>query len=243
MTRLRADPRLELAPAFGLTLALALGLVLSGCASHPRRPKPAPPPLPPPAAPTALPATPASLAAAVAADSARLEHETSAGSREAVANDATRNAEACLAQAPQAVECLYSQGVALGLNAGVHPTKAGQLLNQMLDALKRAEAVDPSYDQAGPARVRALVLTRAPGWPLGPGDPAAGLTAARQAVELKPTFPPNLLALAEAQAKTGDAQGARTSYARAREAALAWPASEGDRAAWVREANKGLGQP
>ena len=44
---------------------------------------------------------------------------------------------------------------------------------------------------------------------------------------LRPLYPPNLLALAEALAKTGDPSGARESYARARDAALALPAARG----------------
>ena len=90
-----------------------------------------------------------------------------------------------------------------------------------------------------PARVRALVLIRAPGWPLGPGDAEAGLVAARRAVALRPQYPPNLLALAEALSKTGDGNGARANYGRARDAALAQPAAA-DRDEWLRTADQGL---
>jgi hypothetical protein len=117
--------------------------------------------------------------------------------------------------------------------------RAGELLNKMLGDLASAEAADPDYDQAGPARVRALVLIRAPGWPLGPGDADAGLAAARRAVTLRPQYPPNLLALAEALAKTGDADGARENYARARDAAQTLPAAA-DRDDWLRQADQGL---
>jgi pimeloyl-ACP methyl ester carboxylesterase len=109
----------------------------------------------------------------------------------------------------------------------------------MLDNLARAEAADPNYDEAGPARVRALVLIRAPGWPLGPGDAEAGLVAARRAVTLRPLYPPNLLALAEALAKSGDSSGASENYARAHDVALELPAAA-DRDEWLREADQGL---
>ncbi len=109
----------------------------------------------------------------------------------------------------------------------------------MLATLIHAEAADPDYDEAGPARVRALVLIRAPGWPLGPGDVEAGLAAARRAVALRPQYPPNLLALGEALTKTGDASAAREAYARARAAALALPAA-GDGGEWLREADQAL---
>jgi hypothetical protein len=129
--------------------------------------------------------------------------------------------------------------MALGLEARAHPTHAGDSLSGMLAALTSAEAADPAYDHAGPARVRALVLIRAPGWPLGPGDIDAGLDAARRAVSLRPQYPPNLLALAEAQSKTGDASGARETYTRARAAAQAMPTTA-DRDDWLREADQAL---
>lgn len=185
--------------------------------------------------------TPAELAASIAADAAHSQYESDAKARESLAAEADRDARACLAQAPQEVGCLYGEGIALGLEARAHPAHAGQLLGHMLEALSKAEALDPQYDEAGPARVRALVLTRAPGWPLGPGDPEAGLAAARRAVELSPRYPPNLLALAEALAKTGDAQGAQRAYQQAREAALAWPRAA-DRDTWLHDAERGAAQ-
>jgi hypothetical protein len=179
------------------------------------------------------------LAAAVAQDAARNDHETDAKAREALAADAYENADACLAQAPHAAACLYYHGIALGLEARAHPLHAVDSLKAMIEALTSAEAADPQYDHAGPSRVRALVLTRAPGWPIGPGDPDAGLAAAQRAVTLQPQYPPNVLALAEAQAKTGDGQGARQSYAHARDLAQGLPPST-DRDDWVSQADKAL---
>ena len=179
------------------------------------------------------------LAAAVAQDAARNDLESDAKAREALAADAKQNADACLAQAPQAVACLYYHGIALGLEARAHPLHAVDSLKAMVEALTSAEAADPQYDHAGPSRVRGLVLTRAPGWPLGPGDPDAGLAAAQRAVTLQPEYPPNVLALAEAQAKTGDGQGARLSYTHARDLAQRLPPST-DRDDWVRQADKAL---
>jgi hypothetical protein len=155
---------------------------------------------------------------------------------------AGRNADACLSQVPQTAACLYDHAVALGLEVRAHPTRAGELLSSMLEFLTRAESADATYEEAGPARVRALVLIRAPAWPLGPGDAEAGLVAARRAVMLRPRYPPNLLALAEALAKTGDDRGAKENYARAHDAALALPAAA-DRDEWLREADQGLQHP
>jgi hypothetical protein len=204
-------------------------LALGACATQPR-----PPPLPGPQAST----TP-ELAAAIDADAKRSDHEPDAKVRAELAAEAGRDADACLAREPQAAACLYGSAIALGLEARAHPARAGESLSGMLDKLARAESADPNYDEAGPARVRALVLIRAPGWPLGPGDTDAGLEAARRAVALRPLYPPNLLALAEGLARTGDRSGARENYARARNAAQALPGAA-DRDEWLRDAEQGL---
>ena len=204
-------------------------LALTACATQPR-----PPPLP-----RAQPSTTLELAAAIDADARRSDHEADARVRAELAAEAGRDADTCLAREPQAAACLYGGAIALGLETRAHPARAGESLNGMLDKLARAESADPNYDEAGPARVRALVLIRAPGWPLGPGDPEAGLDAARRAVALRPLYPPNLLALAEALAKTGDRSGARDTYVRARDAAQALPEAA-DRDEWLREADHGL---
>lgn len=192
----------------------------------------------PPAAPLP-PTTIEQLAAAVAADARRSDLTTDLKIRAQIAADAMQNAQACLERAPQAAACLYYHGVALGLNARAHPLQANDSLKAMLEALNGAEAADPAYDQAGPARVKALVLIKAPAWPLGPGDPGTGLAAARRAVALRPEYPPNALALAEALAKTGDAHASQDAYRRARDLIQALPPGR-DRDDWQHEADQGL---
>jgi hypothetical protein len=207
-----------------------VALVVAGCATPPRPTEPHP-------IPTAV--TVKELAAAIAADAKRSDHESDSKIRAELAAEASRDAAACLAREPQAVACLYGRALALGLEARAYPTRTGELLNMMLGSLEDAEAADPNYDEAGPARVRALVLIRAPGWPLGPGDAAAGLVAARRAATLRPQYPPNLLALAEALARTGDSNGARENYEHARALAQALPVAT-DRDGWLREADEAL---
>jgi tetratricopeptide (TPR) repeat protein len=213
-----------------LAVCGALTVLVAACAT-PRRPTG---PLP-----SSAPTSVEGLVAAIQADSALSDHASDGQARTQLADEASAYAQACLTEAPQAAGCLYGRGLALGLQARAHPTSAGASLKDMLDALSKADAADPNYDQAGPSRVRALVLLRAPGWPLGPGDADSGLTAARRAVELRPQYPPNLLALGEALAKTGDATGAREAYTRARDEAQALPANK-DRDGWLREADQGL---
>lgn len=181
------------------------------------------------------------LAAAVATAARRSDAATDSKIRGQLAADAGRDAQACLERAPKAAACLYYDAVALGLKARAHPLQANEALKAMLEALMSAEAADPEYDQAGPARVKALVLVRAPAWPLGPGDAEAGLASARRAVALRPDYPPNVMALAEALAKTGDTHGAEESYRRALNLSQAWPPGD-DRDDWLREADQALGK-
>jgi hypothetical protein len=184
-------------------------------------------------------ASSAQLAAAIALDARKSEHESDPRVRGELAGAARRDADSCVAQAPQAVACLYGRGVALGLEARAHPAQAVALLNDMLATLARAESIDPAYDEAGPARVQALVWIRAPGWPLGPGDPERGLAAAERAAAVRPEYPPNWLAVAEAHVKLGATVDARASYARAREVASRQPDTP-DRGDWLNDAALGL---
>lgn len=178
------------------------------------------------------------MSQAVAEDAQRSDGETNAASRAQLSADANRDAQACLAKAPRAAACLYYHGIALGLAARAHPLHAAEYLKSMLEALAAAEAVDPEFDHAGPARVQALVLSRAPAWPLGPGDAETAVIAARRAMLLQPRYPPNVLALAEALSKSGDTSGAAENYARARELIQALAPST-DRDDWLRQAEQG----
>ena len=192
-----------------------------------------------PSAPIAAGGSVESFAAAIAADAQRSDLESDAKVREQLAADAESAAQACLQLSPHSPACLYYHGIALGLQARAHPLRANELLKGMLDALSAAESADPGYDMGGPERVKATVLVRAPGWPLGPGDIDAGVAEARKAVQLRPEHPPNQLALAEALSKSGDTGGARAAYAQVRTLAQALPASA-DRDDWLRQADQGL---
>ncbi len=208
---------------------IGLATLVAACAM-PRRST-----APPPSAPDTV----EGLASAIQSVAARSDHAPDGATRVRFADQAMTYADRCMAMAAQDPACLYGRALALGLQAKAHPMSANASLKAMLDSLAKADTSDPNYDHAGPARVRALVLLRAPGWPLGPGDADAGLTSARRAVELHPEFPPNQLALGEALAKTGDVSGSRQAYERARDEASAYAANE-DRDGWLHEANQAL---
>lgn len=138
------------------------------------------------------------LVGAIRAKAWRAEHETDAAQRESLAVSAVQAAQWCVTRVEASASCHYWLGIALGLQAREKPTTAVDGLEKMVAALRRAIELDESVDDAGPHRVLALVYLRAPGWPTGPGDPEQGLSEARSAWTLAPTFIPNRLALIEA---------------------------------------------
>jgi hypothetical protein len=131
----------------------------------------------------------------------QVEAAQDASARRRLIGSAQQQADACLRQAPRDGACHYARGIVYGLAARESPLQAGSLLKDMLTSLAQAEALSPAVDHAGPARLQAMVLLRAPSWPLGPGDAEAALAAARRAVALDPVWSANVDVLREAQQK------------------------------------------
>jgi len=166
-----------------------------------------------------------------------LEHEGSQKRRAELAREAVALGERCEHVAPQDAQCAYGLALALGAQAREQPSTAHDGLALMADRLARAEKEDSTIDHAGPARVLALLLTRAPGWPTGPGDPDSGLEHAKDATTREPAYAPNWLALAEAARAVGDGELQREAADRAHELAEA-DAQRGEDSAqtWLHEA-------
>jgi hypothetical protein len=207
---------------------LLLLLAAVGCAAPLR-------PLPPPAA-GAVPEDADALAARAREAARQSQYEPSADARRTRAEEAVEAGQRCQQVAPASPACDYALALGLGVQARERPTTATQGLQAMVELLQRANSHDAQQDHAGPARVLALVLLRAPGWPLGPGDPEAGLKAARQAAGLFPDYAPNQLALSEALLVADDAAGSKAAAERGLELARAAAAAGGERDAddWVR---------
>ncbi|HSN13662.1 MAG TPA: hypothetical protein VLT61_03465 [Anaeromyxobacteraceae bacterium] len=183
-------------------------------------------------------------AAEVHALARRIEAEPSASRREAMAEQAVAAGQRCERAMPGAPACEYALAIALGVQARERPTTVHEGLAQMAARLRRVATADPRLDRAGPDRVLALLLLRAPGWPLGPGDPEEGLAAARRAVALYPDHAPNQLALAEALRANGDGDAAHAAARRALALADAAVATgDADAAGWRRDARRLLDAP
>lgn len=160
----------------------------------------------------------AGLLGAMHALSYRIEYEPGVA-KDKLATQEVELGQWCQRRAPKSAECDYRLAIALGQEAREKISVGRDALKRMVDLLHRAIAEDPRIDHAGPHRVLALVLVRAPGWPAGPGDTDEGLAEAKKAVQLAPEAAANQLALAEALLATGDEAGARAAYKKA--AALA----------------------
>jgi hypothetical protein len=181
------------------------------------------------------------LAGAVRVNAWTIEHVKDPAVRAHLVASSVDLAQHCRARAPAAAACDYALAIALGQQARDRPATAERGLPLMVDALDRAARADPSVDRGGPERLKAVLLLRAPGWPLGPGDPEGALAPARAAAARFPDFPPNQLALGEALAANGDRAGARAAWTRARDLARDL-ASRGDpdAAGWAAEAERFL---
>jgi hypothetical protein len=162
----------------------------------------------------------AAVISAMCAISFRIEHDPSAD-REALAVREVELGQWCQRRAPGEAECDYRLAIALGQQARERTSTGKDAMNKMVDLLHRAIARAPGLDRGGPHRVLALLLLRAPGWPVGPGDTEAGLEQARVAARLAPDAAENQLVLGEALAANDRAAEAHAAYQRAIELATA----------------------
>jgi hypothetical protein len=192
----------------------------------------------PTASTTSGPEDAGALAAEARAAARATQHEPSADTRHALTEKAVAAGQRCEQVAPASPACDYALALAVGVQARERPSTATKGLSLMVELLKRANGNDAQQDSAGPSRVLALVLLRAPGWPLGPGDADAGLKAAQKAVELFPNYAPNQLALSEALLVAADEAGSRAAAKRGLELARLAISGGGEQDAndWVREA-------
>jgi len=181
------------------------------------------------------------LLGAMRATAFRIERERDAPARARLAEQAVQLGQWCQRRAPEEPACDYRLAIALGQQTREHRGTAKDAMHRMVDLLRRAIAKAPALDSAGPHRVLALLLLRAPAWPVGPGDPETALEEARAAAGLFPDVADNQLALGEALGKNGAPEEAHAAYARARTLAeAAAKAGDPDAAQWRAEAVAGM---
>lgn len=163
--------------------------------------------------------------------------------RKDAATRAVRAAQWCEIVRPELrdAECAYWLGAALGIQAQQRRATALDGLPRVVERFDTASRNVPEYRFAGPDRALALLLVRAPGFPIGPGDPEESLERARAAVGRFPDHAPNQAALGEALEALGRGDEAREAWSRAlqnaRRAALEGN-PDGD--AWIDDAREAL---
>ncbi len=161
--------------------------------------------------------------------------------REQLAVTAVALGQWCQRLAPTEPECDYRLAIALGQQARERPSTGKDAMGRMVDLLERTIATDPRLDDAGPHRVFAILLLRAPSWPAGPGDADEALEHARAAVRLAPAAPENQIVLGDALAATGNETAARAAYAEAiKRARAASEAGNPEARRWLADARTGL---
>ncbi len=168
------------------------------------------------------------------------ENDTDQQRRRDTATESVSTAQWCSRREPANPTCSYWLALAVGVQANQRRATANDGLQVMVRALHAAIERDERTDHAGPHRVLALVLVRAPGWPTGPGDPDTGLVHAEQAVSLFPDFPPNWLTLGEALHETDQPQRSLEAYRCALEAARG-QLDHPDAVVWIQGAEATLG--
>jgi tetratricopeptide (TPR) repeat protein len=182
----------------------------------------------------------AAYAGAIRAKAFLLGREKDGDVRGRLAESAVALGQRCEESAKSAPACDYWLAAALGLQARERAATAHDALPHMIELLRRAKNADPVLDRGGPSRLLAILLLRAPGWPLGPGDPETALAEAQVAVRAGPDYAPNELVLGEALRKNGRAAEARATYAQALRLAQAAGETDPDAEGWVAEARKAL---
>ncbi len=120
-------------------------------------------------------------------------------------------AEQLLVQEPNGVAGHYWKAMNLSGMADVGGEMQGfKLLPKIMEALKRAVALDESYDQAGAHRVLGRIYFEAPSWPISVGNKKKSLENLEAAVRLAPENSTNHLYLAETLLDMGEKERART---------------------------------
>ena len=177
------------------------------------------------------------LVCAVRAKAWLAEREKDVKVRTDLAVSAVQAGQWCLRREPASATCKFWLAVALGLQARDRPTTVEDGLKRMAQLLRESAREAPLLDEAGPDRVLALLLARAPGWPIGPGDVEEALVHARKAVELRPAYPPNQLALGEVLIKNDEKAKGREALLLAVELASRPPwSADPDAPSWIADA-------
>ncbi|MEW6161633.1 MAG: TRAP transporter TatT component family protein, partial [Verrucomicrobiota bacterium] len=116
-----------------------------------------------------------------------------------IATEGIAACEKAIALKPDSAPAHYYLGLNKGRLADTKRNLSGlSLVKEMEKALKKAIALDPQFDFAGPDRSLGMLYAEAPGWPLSVGHKSKARQHLTRAIELAPDFPDNRLSYIEA---------------------------------------------
>jgi tetratricopeptide (TPR) repeat protein len=119
-------------------------------------------------------------------------------------------AERLIKEQPEGVAGHYWKALNLSGQADVGSQIQGfRLLPQIMAELKKAQALDETYDQAGVHRVLGRIYFEAPSWPISVGNKKKSLEHLETAVRLAPNNSTNHLYLAETLLDEGNKDRAK----------------------------------
>ena len=117
--------------------------------------------------------------------------------QDAYVRDGIRYANTAVLLKPEGEEGLFYDGVLAGKLAELDIAYGKNGLETIVQRMKQLIDLKSTYVYGGPDRVLAIVLMRAPGSPLGPGDWDLSETHMKKALEIDPNWPENQLYMAE----------------------------------------------
>ncbi len=143
------------------------------------------------------------------------EFATNNEQRASLANSGIQVTRALLTSQPNLAAAHYYLGMNLGQLARTKFLGALELVKEMERSFKRAQALDESFDHAGPDRCLGLLYFQAPGWPTSVGSRSKARLHLQRALHLQPDYPENHINLLEAWMKWGDTKLVREAMAKA----------------------------
>lgn len=117
-------------------------------------------------------------------------------------------AEQAMRARPERVEGTYFLAVILGRLAEEMGLSALAMVHRVEELGNKAMELDPTFDNAGPYRLLAMLYAKAPAWPVSIGDIDRALELALESVEVL-DYPLNRYVLAEVFIEAGDNGQAR----------------------------------
>lgn len=166
----------------------------------------------------AAPAIAFATASNALADIATSDADTDAfvqKSLDALAPHRTKPSEAASAPA-QAGVVAFLVAEALALRARTKGTGALSIIPEVAENGEMALKLAPTYEDGAPGRLLGMVLSKAPPWPHGPGDPDRGFKLLQEAAEKYPQRPEPYVHLADVLLDQSRVQDAGRNMQRAR---------------------------